>query len=95
MRPMNKKPLTDQDGEVRELNEEDVRMFRPIAEAEPELLHKIKRGVGQRGPQKAPRKVPISIRVSKEVADYFRESGAGWQTRIDDILKDYVSKQKS
>ena len=36
-------------------------------------------------------KTPISIRLSPEVVDYFKETGKGWQTRMDEVLKDYVS----
>ena len=35
-------PLTDEDGEVRELTEEDFRGMRPIAEADPEMLEALK-----------------------------------------------------
>jgi uncharacterized protein (DUF4415 family) len=40
-----------------------------------------------RGTQKAPTKIPVSIRLSPEVVDHFRATGPGWQKRIDDILK--------
>ena len=33
----------------------------------------------------------ISIRLSPEVVKYFRGSGKGWQTRVDEVLKDYIS----
>jgi uncharacterized protein (DUF4415 family) len=36
----------------------------------------------------------VSIRYSPEGTDYFRSSGAGWQARINSVLRDYV-KQKS
>lgn len=39
-------------------------------------------------------KEPVSIRLSNEVTDYFRSFGKGWQTRIDDVLKEYVSTHK-
>lgn len=32
----------------------------------------------------------VSIRYSSEVIDYFKASGAGWQARMDSVLKDYV-----
>lgn len=32
----------------------------------------------------------VSIRYSPEVIDYFRASGAGWQARMDAVLKQYV-----
>lgn len=43
-----------------------------------------------RGPQKAPLKERISIRLSPEVVNTFRASGAGWQTRLDAALKDWL-----
>ncbi len=45
---------------------------------------------GQRGQQKTPTKEAVSIRLSPEVLEYFRSTGKGWQTRIDDILREYV-----
>jgi uncharacterized protein (DUF4415 family) len=46
---------------------------------------------GQRGPQKAPRKISTTIRLSPEVVQYFRADGEGWQSRIDAALKDWVT----
>jgi uncharacterized protein (DUF4415 family) len=40
-----------------------------------------------RGPQKAPTKVPVSIRLSADVVAHFKATGAGWQTRLDDVLR--------
>jgi len=40
-----------------------------------------------RGPQKAPTKVPVSIRLSPEVIAHFKASGPGWQSRIDEVLR--------
>jgi uncharacterized protein (DUF4415 family) len=44
----------------------------------------------KRGPQKDPTKVPVSIRLSPEVVAAFRTSGAGWQARVDDILREHI-----
>ena len=44
----------------------------------------------KRGPQKAPRKVPVSIRLSPDVVEAFRASGAGWQARVDEILREHI-----
>jgi len=91
---MNKKPLIDKDGEVRELTADDLKEFKPISKANPALLAKIKKGIGERGTQKSPTKIPISIRVSPEVAEYFRSEGKGWQSRMDKVLKEYVAHRK-
>ena len=41
-------------------------------------------------PKLANKKKLISIRYSPEVIDYFRASGAGWQARMNAVLKEYV-----
>jgi uncharacterized protein (DUF4415 family) len=41
-------------------------------------------------PKLANKKQLVSIRYSSEVIDYFKASGAGWQARMDSVLKDYV-----
>ena len=49
-----------------------------------------KRKPGQRGPQLAPTKQLVSVRYSPEVLAFFKASGAGWQSRMDDALKQWV-----
>jgi len=35
-------------------------------------------------------KQAISIRLSADVLAYFRKHGKGWQTRMDEVLREYV-----
>ena len=85
------KPLIDADGEVRELTAADLKRFRPAQEVLPKtLLAKLK----VRGPQKKPIKERITIRLSPEVVQRFRETGDGWQTRVDAALKDWLRSHK-
>ena len=37
-------------------------------------------------------KTPISIRLSSEVVSFFKATGKGWQTRMDEVLQNYVAK---
>ena len=46
----------------------------------------------KRGPQKAPTKIPVSIRLSPEVVKHFKDKGPGWQSRIDDALRKIAKK---
>jgi uncharacterized protein (DUF4415 family) len=48
---------------------------------------------GKRGPQKAPTKKLVSLRLSPEVIDHFKASGRGWQTRIDGALREAIRKR--
>jgi uncharacterized protein (DUF4415 family) len=48
---------------------------------------------GKRGPQKAPTKKLVSLRLSLEVVDHFRSTGPGWQTRIDGALREAIRKR--
>lgn len=47
----------------------------------------------KRGRQKGPLKIAITIRLSPEVVNHFRDSGPGWQTRINEVLLEWVAKQ--
>jgi len=48
---------------------------------------------GKRGPQKAPTKKLISLRLSPEVIDHFKSLGPGWQTTIDNTLLETIRKK--
>ena len=88
----NRKPLIDEDGEVREITAEDVALFKPFSAlpaAEQKMLLKLRK----RGPQKTPRKVPISIRLSPDVAEGLRATGSGWQGRADEALRSWLARQ--
>lgn len=47
-----------------------------------------------RGPQKAPTKVSITVRLDPVVVEHFRSSGDGWQTRLNDTLVQVVSREQ-
>ncbi len=66
-----------------EMTDEQLAAAKPFAEVLPELAGSIKR----RGKQKAPIKVPVSLRLDPEVVDRFKAAGPGWQTRMGDALK--------
>jgi len=86
----NRKPLIDEDGEVREITSEDVARFKPFSAlpaSEQTLLLKLRK----RGPQKAPKKVPVSIRLSPDVAEGLRATGSGWQGRTDEALRSLLA----
>jgi uncharacterized protein (DUF4415 family) len=89
-----KQLLTNKEGEVRELTDEDFKSMRSMQEVLPsELVNVIKkRQRGERGKQKTPLKVLVTTRYSKEVVDYFKSSGNGWQTRMDKALKEWIKK---
>ena len=81
-------PLTTKSGEVRELTEEDFKQAAPFSSLPESLHYTLSRR--PRGPQKAPVKKRITIRLSPEVVEPFRATGDGWQTRLDAALKDWL-----
>jgi uncharacterized protein (DUF4415 family) len=72
-----------------ELTEEMLAKARPISEF-PELIAAFERMRGERGPQKAPVKERVGLRLNADVVSHFRRTGPGWQSRINDVLADYV-----
>ncbi|KQP44616.1 BrnA antitoxin family protein [Pseudorhodoferax sp. Leaf274] len=79
-------PLTDADGEVRELAAEDLAGFRPAQEVLPPALQATL-GVRRRGPQKTPTKVVTTIRIDPDILEALKATGPGWQTRVNDALR--------
>ena len=94
---MNKKPLTNKSGEVRELNAADIRAMRPAPEVLPAELVALlpRRQPGQRGPQKGPVKQQVTLRLDRDVLDRFRATGDGWQSRINTALRKAVVPRRS
>ena len=50
---------------------------------------------GKRGPGKKAKKVLLSVRYSQEVVEYFKSTGEGWQTRMDEALKEWVEANRA
>ena len=44
-------------------------------------------------PPASSRKVLLSVRYSAEVVEFFRSTGEGWQSRMNDVLKEYVTQE--
>lgn len=83
MSPRSKEPVFDDENP--EWTEQDFANARPPEEIlPPEILAQFK---NTRGPQKAPTKVPVSIRLSADVVEHYRATGPGWQSRIDETLR--------
>lgn len=78
------------DPDTWELTEEEMALSRPAIEVVPHIVEAYRRGkLGRRtrGRQKAPLKVPVSLRLDPDVVEHFRATGRGWQTRINDTLR--------
>ena len=43
-------------------------------------------------PKSANRKLLVSVRYSPEVVAYFKSTGEGWQSRMDGVLRKYVTR---
>lgn len=59
------------------------------------LAQAVIRRPGQRGPQKAPTKQRITLRLSQNVVEHFRATGEGWQTRIDEALQRVIRRRSA
>ena len=48
-----------------------------------------------RGPQSSPTKVSTTVRLDADVLEYFRATGPGYQTRINDTLRQAMKRKAS
>lgn len=71
---------------------EDFAKARPASEVLHDISPKnVADTILKRGrPLKEVTKAPVSIRLSPDVLEAFRMTGKGWQTRVDEALKDWL-----
>jgi len=77
------------------------RRIRAAAKADPDAqplsARQLKSMVPLRALRGRPRsespKVLLSVRYSRDVVEYFKSTGAGWQSRMDSVLRAYVTRR--
>lgn len=87
---MNRKPdpeLIDNDNP--EWTEAEFKAAIPFS-ALPESLRNKLSAIKKRGPQKTPTKIPTTIRFDADVLAELKASGRGWQTRVNDAMRDWL-----
>ena len=75
------------DPDAPEWTDEDWARARPAVEVVP---HIVERHLRVRGKQKAPTKEKVTVRLDSDIVARFRESGRGWQTRLNEALRQVV-----
>ncbi|MGH9652376.1 MAG: BrnA antitoxin family protein [Bryobacteraceae bacterium] len=84
------------DDENPKITQEELRRARPAAEVLPKYIGQkatdelLARGRGR--PSKEDRKVNQTIRIDSEVLDAYRREGKGWQTRINQVLREHMPR---
>lgn len=92
---MRKKPLNEDkvqamiasDPDAPEATDAQLAQAMPFSEAFPALAEKMRKNVGGRPKSDNP-KVAVSLRLDQEIVARFKASGPGWQTRMNDALRD-------
>ncbi len=81
------------DAENPEWTREDFASAVPFSQLPESLQTKLRSLKKPRGPQKAPTKEVVTIRLSRDVVERLRASGPGWQTRVDTALRQWIETQ--
>ncbi len=71
-------------------SETDDQWFATALTSEDAVPHILARYRRTRGRQKAPTKEQIHIRLDADIVEHFRGGGPGWQTRLNDTLRQAV-----
>jgi uncharacterized protein (DUF4415 family) len=80
------------DEENPEWTAKEIRTAKPFAKVFPDTAAAIRRG---RGPQKAPTKRPVSLRLDPDVLAAYRATGKGWQARMNATLAAHAPRRAS
>ena len=77
------------DPDAPEATDEQLAHAKPFSEAFPPLADAMRKNVGGRPKSDNP-KVAVSLRLDQDIVARFKASGPGWQTRMNDALRDAV-----
>ena len=86
------------DDENPEWTAEDMKRARPAPEVLPELIGEkaaqelLRRSRGR--PPKEGKKVSTTVRLDPDVLEAFQQEGKGWQTRINEVLREHMPKRQ-
>lgn len=69
----------------------DVGRGRTASQWTPEMFA---RAIARNGLKPVPRKVLLSLRIDSDVIDWFRQQGAGYQSRMNALLRAYMEAHK-
>ena len=72
--------------------EREFSQARPATEMEPDIVKAYNQGKIGRGPQKAPVKKQVTIRLDQEIIEHFKQAGKGWQSRLNNHLKKTIKQ---
>ena len=75
------------------LSDAELAEFRPAAEMLPQILGQARADalMKRRGrPASAITKAAVSLRLDPDIVDAFKAGGDGWQTRMNDALRDWA-----
>ena len=92
-------PASRSDDDNPEWMAEDFAKAQPAAEVMPELIGEkatqelMRRGRGR--PRKTDKKVNQTLRLDADVLDAYRQEGKGWQTRINEVLRQHKPHRRS
>jgi uncharacterized protein (DUF4415 family) len=80
------------DVENPEWTQEDFAQAKRIDELPAHMRTLLRR---KRGPQKAPTKILTALRLSPDVIEALRDTGKGWQSRVDETLRKVYVKPRT
>ncbi len=90
---MNKRPNpTMIDDNAPEWGADDFKKAKPLDSMPADFQQAVRR---LRGPQKAPRKVQTAVRYDADIIEAFKASGPGWQTRMNNALREWLQEHRA
>jgi uncharacterized protein (DUF4415 family) len=75
------------DTDTFEATAEDFARAKAVKDVLPANVYEAVRRRGQRGPQKEPKKVPVSLRIDQDVLEAYVATGKGYQVRMNEALR--------
>ena len=85
---------TDDEGEVRELNGKEIASMTPFADLPEDLKILLLQVKGATSSPDSAKKT-VAIDLSTDVLEKFEAKGEGWESKVDDALREWLEEHKA
>lgn len=82
------------DPDAQPLTDEELSRMRPAYQVQPEFVAAWLRRKRGRPPTDSPKK-QVTLRLDQDVLEHFQSDGPGWQTRINDALRQAATRKRA
>lgn len=88
------KPWTTKEGDIKTVTAAMAKAMRPMSETDSDFIEQFNKAKRKRGRPAGRNKTVVSLSLDQDMVQALRSSGAGWQSRVNALLRAAMGLQQ-